>query len=67
MEKTMVTLIKAYDGSIIIDGTEQAKRRIAAMDYIEERYRRDQKRKAQKRQKLAKNPLWRVAAFCGIV
>lgn len=65
MEK--VTLIKAYDGSIIIDGTEQAERRIAAMDYIEERWRRDRKRKAQKRRKLAKNPLWRVAAFCGIV
>lgn len=67
MEKTIVKFIKAYDGSVIIDGTEQAERRVAAMDYIEERYRRECRREARRRRELAKNPIWRMVALCGIV
>ena len=60
-------IIIAHDGTEIIDATSYAKSRIAAMDYLEKRFQREQERKQRKMRKLAKNPLWKFACFCGIV
>lgn len=53
-------IIKAYNGAEVIDDTPEAELRFSAMEYIEERCKREQKRKRE-------NPLWKLACFCGIV
>ena len=45
----------------VLDNTPEAELRLSAMEYIEERYKRERKRKQRK------NPLWKLACFCGIV
>ena len=67
MKMGTLHIIYAYDGTMVLDSTPTANIRIAAMDYIEARYRRERKREVQRQRELAKKPLWRVAAFCGIV
>ena len=54
-------IFKAYNGVGIIDNTPEAELRLSAMEYIEERYKRERKRKQRK------NPLWKVACICGIL
>jgi len=58
-------LIITCDGIEVVDSTPEAENRIVAMDYLEERRKREQKRNL--REKLAKNPLYRIACFCGLV
>lgn len=60
-------IIIAYNGTEIIDSTPEAEIRIAAMNDLEERIKREHKRKAKQIQRLAKNPLWKLACACGIV
>lgn len=49
------------DGVEVIDNTPQAEVRLSSMEYMEERCKREWKRKQQK------NPLWKLACFCGIL
>lgn len=65
MMKTYIII--AYDGTEIIDSTPEAEIRIAAMDDLEEHIKREQRRKAKQMQRLAKNPLWKLACVCGLV
>lgn len=63
-------LIVTADGVEVIDDTPEAEIRMSALDAFEERYIREQRRKRKERmrqRKIAKNPLWRLAAFCGMV
>ena len=60
-------IIIAYDGTEVIDGTPEAEIRIAAMDELEEKAKRELKRNRQIIHRLVKNPLWRLACACGIV
>lgn len=60
-------IIVAHDGSEVIDSTLEAGDRIAAMNYQEERYIREQKRKAKNNRKYAENPLYKLAGLCGLV
>lgn len=60
-------IIIAHDGTEVIDGTPEAGNRIAAMDYLESRYRRDREHKDKRQRKLSRNPLYRLACLCGIV
>ncbi|MCI8506929.1 MAG: hypothetical protein HFI67_12195 [Lachnospiraceae bacterium] len=63
-------LIIAYDGTEIIDDTPESEIRMSALDAFEERYVREERRIRNERvrqKKLVKNPLWRLASFCGIV
>jgi len=59
-------IIIAYDGTKVIDATPEAKERIAAMDYLESRYRREREHKNKRQQKLSRNPLYKLACMCGI-
>ena len=45
----------------VLDNTPEAELRFSAMEYIEERQKRERKRKQRK------NPLWKLACFCGIL
>lgn len=60
-------IIIAHNGQEIIDTTPEAKERIAAMEYMEERRIRERRRMLEERRKRERNPIWRLAAFCGIV
>jgi len=63
-------LIIAYDGTEIIDDTPESEIRMSALDAFEESYVREDSRirnERVKQKKLVKNPLWRLASFCGIV
>lgn len=60
-------VIIASNGAEIIDCTPEAKNRIAAMEYMERKHMRNYHKKANVRKRLLKNPLWKLAAFCGIV
>lgn len=59
-------IIIAYDGTEVIDATEDAENRINTMDYMERRHARECRNRT-KRRKPAKNPLYRLACLCGIV
>lgn len=54
-------IIYNIDDMEVIDNTPEAEIRFSAMEYIEERCKREWKRKQRK------NPLWKLACFCGIV
>lgn len=60
-------IIIAHDGTEVIDNTTEAEDRIAAMDYLESRYKRDCERKNNRYGRFVKNPLYRFACLCGIV
>lgn len=60
-------IIIASNGVEVIDNTPEALDHIATMEYMEEKCKRNYKKKAADRKKHAKNPLWKLAAFCGIV
>lgn len=62
-----IFIIIAHTGQEIIDSTPEAKNRIAAMDYLEERRKREYRWMVEEKRKLAKNPLRKLAAFCGLV
>lgn len=62
-----IHIIIAYDGTEIIDSTPEAEIRIAAMNDLEERVKREHRRKTEQVKRLAKNPLWRLACACGLV
>ena len=55
--------IKTCEGIEVFDNTFNAEDRVSAMDYLEKRYNRLRKRSKHKR----KNPLWKLACFCGIL
>lgn len=59
-------IIIAYDGTEIIDSTPEAEIRIAAINDLEERIKRERKRKSKRIQRLAKNPLRKLACACGL-
>lgn len=60
-------IIIAHDGTEVIDNTAQAEDRIATMDYMEGRYKRERRRRNNIHSRFAKNPLFRLACFCDIV
>lgn len=60
-------VIIAHDGTEVIDNTAEAEDRIAAMDYLEGRYKRECRRRNNMHRRSAKNPLFRLASLCGIV
>lgn len=60
-------IIIAHNGTEVIDNTVEAEDRIATMDYLEGRYKRERRRRNNTHSRLAKNPLHRLACFCGIV
>lgn len=62
-------IIIAYDGTEIIDGTPEAEIRIAAMNDLEERIKRERKRKSNqmRRRRSSKNLLWKLVCACRIV
>ena len=60
-------IIIAHTGQEIIDSTPEAQDRIAAMEYREKQYERGQRLLAERNRKFARNPLWRLASFCGMV
>lgn len=60
-------IIIAHNGTEVIDNTIQAEDRIAAMDYMEGRYKRERRHRNNRHSRFAKNPLFRLACFCGIV
>ena len=72
-------IINMTDGSQIIDRTLKtpvdALTLDQVMEYIEvdsqlsiaDRMKRKDRREADWKQKLAQNPLWKIACFCGIV
>ncbi|MDE7323786.1 MAG: hypothetical protein K2N73_13930 [Lachnospiraceae bacterium] len=60
-------IIIAHDGTEVIDNTAEAEDRIATMDYMESRYKRECGRKNNRHSKLIRNPLYRLACLCGIV
>lgn len=55
--------IQTSEGIEVIDNTFDAENRVLSMDYLEKRYNRLRKRSKHKR----KNPLWKLACFCGIL
>lgn len=60
-------IIIAHDGTEVIDTTLEAEERIATMDYMEKRYKRECERKNNIHSRSAKNPLFRLASLCGMV
>lgn len=60
-------IIIAHDGTEVIDNTVQAEDRIAAMDYMEGRNKRELRCRNNIHSRFAKNPLFRLASLCGIV
>ena len=59
-------IIIAHDGTEVIDASPEAEDRIATMDYLEDRHKRECSEKPKQR-KIARNPLYRLACLCGIV
>ena len=55
--------IKTCEGIEVFDNTFNAEDRVLSMDYLESRHKRLRKRSKHKR----KNPLWKLACFCGII
>lgn len=53
-------IIYNIDDMEVIDTTPEAEIRFSNMKYVEERRKREQKRKQ-------KNPLWKLACFCGMI
>lgn len=60
-------IIIAHDGTEVIDSTVEAEDRIAAMDYMEGRYKRECRRRNNTHSRFARNPLFRLASLCGMV
>lgn len=60
-------IIIAHDGTEVIDATSEAEERIAAMDYMERRHKRECERRNDMHGRPAKNPLSRLASLCGRV
>lgn len=60
-------IIIAHDGTEVIDTTLEAEERIATMDYMEKRYKRECERKNNRHGSFVRNPLYRLACLCGIV
>lgn len=61
-------IIIAHTGQEIIDSTPEARERVAAMKYLEERQKREHRIKIdEEKRKRARNPLYRIASFCGII
>lgn len=60
-------IIIAHDGTEVIDNTAEAEDRIAAMDYLEGRYKRECRRRNNMHSGFAKNPLHSLACLCGLV
>lgn len=72
-------IVDTGDSSQIIDRTLKTPVNALTMDQVMEymevdsqlaiadRMKRRAKREAERKQKLAKNPLWKIACFCGIV
>lgn len=59
--------ITTQEGTEIIDNSPHAQRRIISMDFLEKRYARRLKRKEKGKLKKSRNPLYRLAAICGIL
>lgn len=59
-------IIIAHDGTEVIDDTPEAAKRINAMDYLENQYKREYQYNVKQR-KLLKNPFYRLACLCGLV
>ena len=69
-------LINTEDGNQIIDTTlktpYESLTALQMLEYMEidnqlSRMERKQRREAEKQRKQARNPLWKLACFCGIV
>lgn len=60
-------IIIAHNGTEVIDNTVEAEDRIATMDYMEGRYKRERRHRNNRHSGFVKNPLFRLACFCGIV
>lgn len=60
-------IIIAHDGTEVIDTTPEAEERIATMDYLEGRHKRERERRNNRHGRFVKNPLYRLACLCGIV
>lgn len=60
-------IIIAHDGTEVIDATLEAEERIATMDYLEGRYKRECERRNNRHGRFVKNPLYRLACLCGMV
>lgn len=69
-------LINTEDGNQIIDTTLKTQYEsltaLQMLEYMEidnqlSRMERKQRREAEKQRKQARNPLWKLACFCGIV
>lgn len=60
-----IVYFRAYNGTEIIDATSEAENRIAAMDYLERKYQRQQQLIEEQKHKL-KNPLWKLISWFGM-
>lgn len=60
-------IIIAHDGTEVIDATPEAEDRIATMDYMEGRNKRERRHRNNRHSRFAKNPLFRLASLCGMV
>ena len=60
-------IIIAHDGTEVIDTTLEAEERIATMDYMEKRHKRECEHKKNQKYRFVKNPLFRLASICCIV
>lgn len=60
-------IIIAHDGTEVIDTTLEAEDRIATMDYLEGRHKRECERRNNIHGRFARNLLFRLASLCGIV
>lgn len=60
-------IIIAHNGTEVIDASPEVEERIAAMDYMEKRQKRECRHRNNRHGKSAGNPLYRLASVCGIV
>lgn len=72
-------IVEAGNGSQIIDRTLKTPVNALTLDQVMEymevdsqlavsdRMKRKARREAERKQKLARNPLWKVACFCGLI
>lgn len=60
-----IFIIIAHTGQEIIDATSEVENRIAAMDYLERKYQRQQQLIEEQKHKL-KNPLWKLISWFGM-
>lgn len=60
-------IIIAYDGTEVIDATSDVEERIATMDYMERRHKRESERRNNRHGGFVKNPLYKLACLCGVV